>query len=75
MCLGLPLKIVEINGKEAIGEIHGVRRKIRIDMIEDLKIDDYVMVHAGFALEKIKEEQAKDSIEAILEVERALKEE
>jgi hydrogenase expression/formation protein HypC len=69
MCLGIPLKIVEINGKEAFGELNGVKKKIRVDLIKDLKIGDYVMVHAGFALEIMKEEQAKDTLKILEEIE------
>jgi hydrogenase expression/formation protein HypC len=69
MCLGIPLKIVEINGKEAYGELNGVRKKIRVDLIKDLKLGDYVMVHAGFALEIMKEEQAKDTLKILEELE------
>ncbi len=72
MCLAIPLKIVEINGKEAIGEIEGVTRKIRIDFIENLKIEDYCIVHAGFAIEKLAEEQALENIRIIKEVTDAL---
>lgn len=69
MCLGIPLYIVEINGKEAYGELNGVRRKIRVDLIKDLKLGDYVMVHAGFAIEIMKEEQAKDTLKILEELE------
>jgi len=68
MCLGIPLKIVEINGKEALGELNGVRKKIRVDLIENLKLGDYVMVHAGFALEIMKEEQANDTLKILEEI-------
>lgn len=72
MCLGIPLKIVEINGKEACGELNGVRRKIRVDLIENLKLGDYVMVHAGFALEVMKEAQAKDTLKILQEIEELI---
>jgi len=68
MCLGIPLKIVEINGKEALGELNGVRKKIRVDLIENLKLGDYVMVHAGFALEIMKEEEANDTLKILEEI-------
>jgi len=74
MCLGVPLKIIEINGNEAIGEMNGIKKKIRVDLLKELKINDYVMVHAGFALEIMQEEDAKDTLEAILEVHKAARE-
>jgi hydrogenase expression/formation protein HypC len=72
MCLAVPLKIKEINGKDAIAEIEGVTRKIRIDFVDDLKVDDYVIVHAGFAIEKLDEKQALENLRLIKEVADAL---
>ena len=63
MCLAVPLKLVEINGKDAVGEALGMRRSVRVDFIPDPKIGDYVMVHAGFAIERLPEEQAADDLE------------
>lgn len=73
MCLAVPLKIVEINGKDAIGERHGIRRNIRLDFIADAKPGDYVIVHAGFAIEKLNAEQAEANMAAAKEVEDALR--
>lgn len=68
MCLGIPLRIIEIKGKEAVGEIKGIRKKIRIDLLQNVEIGEYVMVHAGFGIEKINEKTAEDIGQAILEV-------
>jgi hydrogenase expression/formation protein HypC len=68
MCLAIPLKITEVNGKEAMAEIEGVKRKIRIDFIKDLKVGEYVIVHAGFAIEKLDEKLALENMELIKEV-------
>ena len=68
MCLAIPLRITEIQGKEAMAELEGLKQKIRIDFIKDLKVGDYVIVHAGFALERLDEEQAKENMEIIKEV-------
>lgn len=73
MCLAIPLKITNIEGKEAIGERDGVRRKIRVDFIKDAQVGDYVIVHAGFAIEKLSEEQALADIAAAMEVEEMLR--
>jgi hydrogenase expression/formation protein HypC len=73
MCLGLPLKIVEIDNKQAIGELNGVRRKVRIDLIENLEIGEYVMVHAGFAIEKIDEDSALETLDIVNELEEAVR--
>ena len=73
MCLAIPLRIVEIDGNDALGERDGVRRKIRLDFIEDPKIGEYVIVHAGFAIERLEAEQAKENMEAAKEVEDELR--
>lgn len=72
MCLAVPLKLVEINGKDAIGESMGMRRKLRVDFIENPQLGDYVIVHAGFAIERLPERQALDDLEAWEELRDAL---
>ena len=72
MCLAVPLKLIEINGNDAIGEAMGMRRKLRVDLIPDAKIGDYVMVHAGFAIERLAEEQALEDLETWEELQHAL---
>ena len=74
MCLAIPLKISEISGLDAVGERDGIRRNIRLDLIPDPKIGDYVIVHAGFAIERLDPEQAEENIAAAREVEAALQE-
>ena len=73
MCLAIPLKLVEINGNTATGEAMGMRREIRVDFIENPKVGDYVIVHAGFAIERLPEQQAMQDLEAWEEVQNALR--
>lgn len=68
MCLAVPLKIIEIDGKNAVGESMGMQRKLRVDFIPEPKIGDYVIVHAGFAIERLPEEQALEDIAAWEEI-------
>jgi hydrogenase expression/formation protein HypC len=72
MCLAVPLKITEIEGMNTIGEVEGLRRKMRLDFIKEPKIGEYVIVHAGFAIERLSEEQALMDIAAWAEVDNAL---
>ena len=72
MCLAVPLRLIELDGNNAVGEAMGMTRKIRVDFIKEPKIGDYVMVHAGFAIERLPEGQAMDDLEAWAEVEDAL---
>lgn len=68
MCLAVPLRIIEIDGKNAVGESMGMQRKLRVDFIPEPKIGDYVIVHAGFAIERLPEEQALEDIAAWEEI-------
>lgn len=72
MCLAVPLKLIKINGTDAVGEAMGVRREIRVDFIPEPKLGDYVIVHAGFAIERLPEQQALEDLSAWEEVQNAL---
>ena len=72
MCLAIPLKLVEIDGKRAVGEAMGMRRELRVDFIDKPKLGEYVIVHAGFAIERLGEQQALDDLESWGEVADAL---
>ena len=72
MCLAVPLKLIEINGKDAVGESMGMKRKLRLDFIENPRLGEYVIVHAGFAIERLPEDQALVDIRVWEEVLNAL---
>lgn len=72
MCLAIPLKLIQIDGRKAVGEAMGMTREIRVDFIEQPKLGDYVIVHAGFAIERLPEQQALEDLEAWEEVKDAL---
>ena len=72
MCLAVPLKLIEIDGKNAVGESMGMQRKLRVDFIPEPKIGDYVIVHAGFAIERLPEKQALEDLEAWEEMKNVL---
>ena len=74
MCLAVPLRITEVNGNEALAESMGMRRMIRVDFISDPEPGDYVIVHAGFAIERLPEEQAEKDLNAWSEMAEALHE-
>ena len=74
MCLAVPMQLKEIKGNEAVGERNGVTRSFRVDLIKDPMPGDYVIVHAGFAIEKLSREQAEESIAAAMELENAMRE-
>lgn len=65
MCVAAPMRLVEINGGEGIAELGGVRRKVSLVLLESASLGDYVLVHAGFAIGKVDEEEAKLTLEAL----------
>lgn len=74
MCLAVPLKIVSLegDGKHAVGEAGGLTQNLRVDFLPDIAVGDYVMVHAGFAIEKLTPEQAAENLACIEEAIHAL---
>jgi hydrogenase expression/formation protein HypC len=68
MCLGVVGCIDEIQGEMATAEIMGVRRQISIVLVPEVKIGDYVMIHAGFAINLMNEKDARETQELIMEV-------
>ena len=62
MCLASPMKIVELDGPDALAEQEGVRRCIRVDFIPEIALDDYVLVHAGVAIERVNAEEAEETL-------------
>ena len=74
MCLAVPLKLIQIEGNTGIGERGGITREVRLDFIDNPKLGDYVIVHAGFAIETLDEEQANKDLEAYDELDEAMAE-
>jgi hydrogenase expression/formation protein HypC len=58
MCLAVPAKVNKINKNTAEIESFGVKKEVDITLIPDVKIDDYVIVHAGFAIQIVDKEDA-----------------
>ena len=68
MCLAVPGKITEINGETARVDIEGVTREANISLLPDVKTGDYVIVHAGFAIERYDEADAKETLRLLREL-------
>ena len=73
MCLAIPGKIVEIVDEEnsiAKVEVGGVKRNINIGMLgkEEARVGDYVLIHVGFAMSKVDEQQAEDTLRILREI-------
>ncbi|MDI6888156.1 MAG: HypC/HybG/HupF family hydrogenase formation chaperone [Methanocellales archaeon] len=61
MCLAIPAKIIKIDGHKAIADFGGLEQEILLDLV-DAKENDYVLVHVGYAIQTIDEEEAKETI-------------
>lgn len=68
MCLAIPLKIKKIEEKFAIVEAAKILRRVNIQMLPDVKVGDFILVHAGFAIEKIDPLKAKETLDLIDEL-------
>ena len=70
MCLAIPMQIIEITGFVARCEAKGVQREVSLFMLQDeaLSINDFVMVHVGYAIQKVKEMDALSSWELYDEI-------
>jgi len=67
MCLAIPLKIRSIKGHFAQAETNRLERTVNIEMVPGLKIGDYVIVHAGFAIQKVDPDKARETLRLIQE--------
>lgn len=65
MCLAIPSKIVEIENNMGTIDVDGVKGKVSLLLLEDPKVGDYVIVHAGFAIQRIDEEAAIETLKIL----------
>ena len=63
MCLAIPSKIVAIDGDMGTIDVEGVRRETSLLLLEDAVVGDWVIVHAGFAIQKLDEAAARESLQ------------
>jgi len=71
VCLSIPAKIVELEGNAATVDVMGNRREADVSLVEEPQIGDYVLLHAGFAIEKMTAEDAAESLKIWEEIARA----
>ena len=73
MCLAVPMKLVCIDGNKGTVELSGVKKEISLNLMRNVKIGDYLIIHAGFAIEKLNEEEAKKTLAIWEEIENLQK--
>ena len=71
MCIAIPGRVISIEGMTGIIDLGGVKRKTYFQLVPEVKAGDYVLVHAGFAIQVIEEEEAKATLELLDEYFRA----
>jgi len=65
MCLAIPSKIVSIDADMAVIDVDGVRREASLLLLQDARVGDYVIVHAGFAIQKLDEDAARETLDLL----------
>jgi hydrogenase expression/formation protein HypC len=68
MCLGIPARIIEIKGDTAEVSIGGTIFRAGLQLVENVSPGDYILLHAGFAIEKLSEEQAEETLAILREL-------
>lgn len=74
MCLAIPAKVITMDGSMAKVDMMGNERLVCIDLVPEVGIGEYVLVHAGFAISIIDDESARETEELLLEVAQAYEE-
>jgi len=68
MCLAIPVRIISVNGTLAQVDANGLRRQADVRFIDNPRKGDYVLLHAGFAIEKIDEKEAHDRLKLLKDI-------
>lgn len=68
MCLAIPMRIESIDGDMAVVELSGTRRRISVALLEEPGVGNYVLVHAGFAIKQIDEQEAAETVRLLNEL-------
>jgi len=68
MCLAIPARILKIENNLAIVDMAGARREADIRMVKDVKVGEYILIHAGFAIEKVRKKEAEETLRLFREM-------
>ncbi len=72
MCLGVPGKVIEIDKNVAKVEVGGLLRDISLDICPEVSIGDYVLIHTGFAIHRLDEKDAMETIDLLRQLAEAI---
>ncbi len=68
MCLAVPGKVLEVRGEKAIVDFGGIKREVMVSFLDDVRTGDYVIVHVGFAIQKLTAEEAAEAIKDLKQI-------
>ena len=68
MCIAVPLEVREIKGNIAKASVGNAIREVCLDLMDEVKVGDYILVHAGFAIEKLDKEEAEKTLSLFKEI-------
>jgi hydrogenase expression/formation protein HypC len=71
MCLGIPGKVIEIEKNVAKVDVGGLLRDVSLDLCPDVSVGEYVLIHTGFAIQKVDEEEAMETFELLRQLAEA----
>jgi len=74
MCLSLPARVISVSGDVAEVSVGGAVFSAGLQMVQDVAVGDYILLHAGFAIEKLSEKEALETLRLLKEMDDALNE-
>jgi len=69
MCLAIPAKVLEIRGEKAVVDFGGVKREAWITLVDDVKVGDYLIIHTGYAIQRLNKKDAEETLKLFREFE------
>ena len=68
MCLSIPARILSINGDKARVSLGGAEYNAALNLVDNVKVGDYILLHSGFAIQKIDEDEARETMRLLDEI-------
>ena len=62
MCLAIPMRLIEIDGAAGVAEVDGVTRQVRLDLLPEVVLGDYILIHAGLAIARVDPDSALETL-------------
>jgi len=67
MCLAIPMRLIEIDGACGVAEVDGVTRQVRLDLLPEVALGDYILIHAGLAIARVDPDYAQETLSLLRE--------